>query len=118
DRKSTRLNSSHLGTSYAVFCLKKKNILSTVDGSRARSTGKGGIPRGDLRREQLQLRSLRLPHAGRTDGGFPNNRRTYGHACERRPHTPSHRAECGRCRPCRRVGSACAGEPHVLVKCA
>src|SRR5262245_64538190 len=30
DRKSTRLNSSHLGISYAVFCLKKKkngNIL-------------------------------------------------------------------------------------------
>src|SRR5262245_17724685 len=25
DRKSTRLNSSHLGISYAVFCLKKKN---------------------------------------------------------------------------------------------
>ena len=24
DRKSTRLNSSHLGSSYAVFCLKKK----------------------------------------------------------------------------------------------
>src|SRR5205814_4750767 len=24
DRKSTRLNSSHLGISYAVFCLKKK----------------------------------------------------------------------------------------------
>src|SRR5882724_13225063 len=24
DRKSTRLNSSHLGMSYAVFCLKKK----------------------------------------------------------------------------------------------
>src|SRR5437899_9833266 len=28
DRKSTRLNSSHLGISYAVFCLKKKNIIS------------------------------------------------------------------------------------------
>src|SRR2546426_7645261 len=30
DRKSTRLNSSHLVISYAVFCLKKKknNILS------------------------------------------------------------------------------------------
>src|SRR5437899_8702308 len=28
DRKSTRLNSSHLGISYAVFCLKKKNDLS------------------------------------------------------------------------------------------
>src|SRR5262245_64248634 len=25
DRKSTRLNSSHLGISYAVFCLKKKS---------------------------------------------------------------------------------------------
>src|ERR1039458_10477715 len=26
DRKSTRLNSSHLGISYAVFCLKKNKI--------------------------------------------------------------------------------------------
>src|SRR5207248_4746849 len=26
DRKSTRLNSSHRTTSYAVFCLKKKNV--------------------------------------------------------------------------------------------
>src|SRR5690554_6970337 len=26
DRKSTRLNSSHVRTSYAVFCLKKKNM--------------------------------------------------------------------------------------------
>src|SRR2546426_5901115 len=29
DRKSTRLNSSHLVISYAVFCLKKKNKKST-----------------------------------------------------------------------------------------
>src|SRR5256885_7525450 len=28
DRKSTRLNSSHLVISYAVFCLKKKNDLN------------------------------------------------------------------------------------------
>src|SRR5256885_5673940 len=28
DRKSTRLNSSHLVISYAVFCLKKKNTLN------------------------------------------------------------------------------------------
>src|SRR2546430_13573467 len=28
DRKSTRLNSSHSQISYAVFCLKKKNINS------------------------------------------------------------------------------------------
>src|SRR5690606_41755995 len=27
DRKSTRLNSSHVKISYAVFCLKKKNVL-------------------------------------------------------------------------------------------
>src|ERR1035441_1942582 len=27
DRKSTRLNSSHLGISYAVFCFNKKNII-------------------------------------------------------------------------------------------
>src|ERR1035441_10895137 len=27
DRKSTRLNSSHLGISYAVFCLKKKKHM-------------------------------------------------------------------------------------------
>src|SRR5262245_64330282 len=29
DRKSTRLNSSHLGISYAVFCLKKKKKKMT-----------------------------------------------------------------------------------------
>src|SRR5256885_7919344 len=28
DRKSTRLNSSHLVISYAVFCLKKKNTVT------------------------------------------------------------------------------------------
>src|SRR5579884_925004 len=27
DRKSTRLNSSHVANSYAVFCLKKKNMI-------------------------------------------------------------------------------------------
>src|SRR5205814_8753901 len=30
DRKSTRLNSSHLGISYAVFCLKKKTQRNYV----------------------------------------------------------------------------------------
>src|SRR5207253_11005353 len=29
DRKSTRLNSSHVAISYAVFCLKKKNTTNT-----------------------------------------------------------------------------------------
>src|SRR2546429_4643228 len=31
DRKSTRLNSSHGYISYAVFCLKKKNILPYIE---------------------------------------------------------------------------------------
>src|SRR5690606_41710836 len=30
DRKSTRLNSSHVKISYAVFCLKKKNTIILV----------------------------------------------------------------------------------------
>src|SRR5690554_7252391 len=30
DRKSTRLNSSHVRISYAVFCLKKKNVLVNI----------------------------------------------------------------------------------------
>src|SRR3712207_7629974 len=30
DRKSTRLNSSHANISYAVFCLKKKKITTTL----------------------------------------------------------------------------------------
>src|SRR2546426_6075740 len=35
DRKSTRLNSSHLVISYAVFCLKKKNkVLITINISK------------------------------------------------------------------------------------
>src|SRR5690606_41457775 len=31
DRKSTRLNSSHVQTSYAVFCLKKKKLPTRRD---------------------------------------------------------------------------------------
>src|SRR3712207_8728898 len=30
DRKSTRLNSSHANISYAVFCLKKKTVSSSI----------------------------------------------------------------------------------------
>src|SRR5699024_12505121 len=30
DRKSTRLNSSHVSISYAVFCLKKKTIILII----------------------------------------------------------------------------------------
>src|SRR5690625_6840638 len=31
DRKSTRLNSSHVAISYAVFCLKKKNHVHSIN---------------------------------------------------------------------------------------
>src|SRR5256885_6951988 len=34
DRKSTRLNSSHLVISYAVFCLKKKNLTAIEQQAR------------------------------------------------------------------------------------
>src|SRR5256885_4450293 len=50
DRKSTRLNSSHLVISYAVFCLKKKKNQSPRD-------------LGSLRRESTDTRaSLELAH--------------------------------------------------------
>src|SRR5690606_41467941 len=37
DRKSTRLNSSHVKTSYAVFCLKKKTLARRGHDTRRRS---------------------------------------------------------------------------------
>src|SRR5690606_41133632 len=41
DRKSTRLNSSHVKISYAVFCLKKKNETKTAsDGSSRPSSSR------------------------------------------------------------------------------
>src|SRR3954469_26078210 len=53
DRKSTRLNSSHVEISYAVFCLKKKNKRAnsrehrrTATSARARIPSS---PRGDAR---------------------------------------------------------------------
>src|SRR2546430_12302442 len=41
DRKSTRLNSSHSQISYAVFCLKKKNIYTYSMFLVCRYTGAG-----------------------------------------------------------------------------
>src|SRR5262245_62706485 len=42
DRKSTRLNSSHLGISYAVFCLKKKNKKKKEQNPTERDRGRKG----------------------------------------------------------------------------
>src|SRR5215475_6241552 len=48
DRKSTRLNSSHVKISYAVFCLKKKKTTGATDGrtNNASFTGGPGAGRG------------------------------------------------------------------------
>src|SRR5215813_2135217 len=43
DRKSTRLNSSHVRISYAVFCLKKKKTTG-----RSLTTTKTNIPKNTL----------------------------------------------------------------------
>src|SRR5690606_40553482 len=43
DRKSTRLNSSHVKTSYAVFCLKKKNSEYVARGHSNVTTGITGL---------------------------------------------------------------------------
>src|SRR5258705_4566639 len=49
DRKSTRLNSSHLGISYAVFCLKKKKTIEqdrnkSLENTIAESTHVNTLP--------------------------------------------------------------------------
>src|SRR3989442_9237263 len=43
DRKSTRLNSSHVRISYAVFCLKKKNELGVAVEARAHRAALVGV---------------------------------------------------------------------------
>src|SRR5947199_2892842 len=49
DRKSTRLNSSHLGISYAVFCLKKKKPhRHRTPLLRPEGSSDGGLPKDDV----------------------------------------------------------------------
>src|SRR5437868_1371241 len=43
DRKSTRLNSSHVSISYAVFCLKKKNARRPAASWKASDNGGPGL---------------------------------------------------------------------------
>src|SRR5436309_5732767 len=45
DRKSTRLNSSHVKISYAVFCLKKKIALCVLDGLHPPEAQRGSVAR-------------------------------------------------------------------------
>src|SRR5256885_13104312 len=44
DRKSTRLNSSHLVISYAVFCLKKKTTRRRPKRAPPRTAASGSTP--------------------------------------------------------------------------
>src|SRR5690348_6847490 len=59
DRKSTRLNSSHPSTSYAVFCLKKKIRLDAIS---ARAVSFSASSRNSL---------VILPLAFAVPGGVP-----------------------------------------------
>src|SRR5256885_13164150 len=62
DRKSTRLNSSHLVISYAVFCLKKKKNTTRPTGPR--SPAQLSRPRPESRtvhRQETHHRSTQSP---------------------------------------------------------
>src|SRR2546426_1322413 len=60
DRKSTRLNSSHLVISYAVFCLKKK----TQGSSQGAGDAKVDILQGGIRFSANAQMHCQRPHAG------------------------------------------------------
>src|SRR5690349_23277063 len=49
DRKSTRLNSSHVEISYAVFCLKKKKKKKNKKNRRKTETKERGVTRNENR---------------------------------------------------------------------
>src|SRR5256885_6807679 len=73
DRKSTRLNSSHLVISYAVFCLKKKinRMAETPDGT-CHITGPRRTPNDTLGRA-VPIPALRGGYliGGLRSAGFP-----------------------------------------------
>src|SRR5689334_24459820 len=48
DRKSTRLNSSHSSISYAVFCLKKKNLIQPTNQVNVKLADNARLPRMTL----------------------------------------------------------------------
>src|SRR5688500_19188017 len=83
DRKSTRLNSSHLVISYAVFCLKKKHV-------EARGCGEDGArpelgeaaPRG-LRPAQRAQRRTGRAHTRQRERAALLSRRRVGHVAQR-----------------------------------
>src|SRR5256885_5433747 len=75
DRKSTRLNSSHLVISYAVFCLKKKKGKGQHRGLHARDQQGGAAARAVLVRGPRRRRGDRLHRLGLLRGRHPRLRR-------------------------------------------
>src|SRR6266571_5873415 len=67
DRKSTRLNSSHMSISYAVFCLKKKNKKQSANSGRRPwnwkvcLNGTAPLNHAKDRKRTLHLHELRRP---------------------------------------------------------
>src|SRR5205807_5217987 len=64
DRKSTRLNSSHLVISYAVFCLKKKTKQHITIGISTQNTTTTTVT-GGLAIKDLHLPDKYVPHIGK-----------------------------------------------------
>src|SRR3989440_6516284 len=84
DRKSTRLNSSHDQISYAVFCLKKKNLRCPLCASRdILSVGS----------EEWAKQAHRLPRAGRK-GAHSFSREVEGDFEGRKAHPSSQGQRC------------------------
>src|SRR5690554_5037830 len=105
DRKSTRLNSSHVRTSYAVFCLKKKRCGDDLQGPAARHrcpTAIHGFPLHRARplARRIPPRPLRCPARREAAGGAVRVRNVPHH---RGPHLRRHRDSDQPARP---------GAPH------
>src|SRR5256885_2290904 len=88
DRKSTRLNSSHLVISYAGLCLKKKQAgTSPVSATLLDLAGLGGKSAGDKGKESREYLAAAFPEvnaweragadassAGMVEAGFENQK--------------------------------------------
>src|SRR5256885_12038815 len=75
DRKSTRLNSSHLVISYAVFCLKKKNVTKMIDVRNFTLMQSDQCIDNILRKERVSLHR----HLSNSIAHAVNNRNSHPH---------------------------------------
>src|SRR5256885_2569610 len=75
DRKSTRLNSSHLVISYAVFCLKKKKKRRNTRTSRSETAQPSQTSRPTPPRPLPRHRHTTPPTTRTRPGSAPHSRR-------------------------------------------